>query len=121
MSNVNLIIIFIAVFLNAIAQIAIKFGCSEKGVISIVDAPSRILDYVFSWPILLGIFLYVFSLVIWIIALSRVDVSTAYPISSLGYVLVSVLAWFFFRESFDGTKVIGICVILFGVLLVAKS
>jgi multidrug transporter EmrE-like cation transporter len=63
----------------------------------------------------------VLSVVVWILALARVEVSVAYPMLSLGYVVNALAAWWLFNESLSGARIAGIGVILVGVWLVARS
>ena len=64
---------------------------------------------------------YGLSVVVWIVGLSRVPVSQAYPLLSLGYVLNIGLAWWLFGEVPNAQRVIGVGVIIAGVVLVARS
>jgi multidrug transporter EmrE-like cation transporter len=59
--------------------------------------------------------------VVWIVALSRVDVSVAYPMLSIGYVVNALLAMWLFGEAVSLQRWIGIGVILIGVTIVARS
>ena len=61
------------------------------------------------------------SVVVWIVALSRVEVSIAYPMLSLGYVANALLAMWLFGEAVSLQRWVGIAVILVGVALVARS
>jgi len=63
----------------------------------------------------------VVSVAAWILGLSRVDVSIAYPMLSIGYVVNAVAAWYLFGESLTAQKLIGIAFIVAGVFLVARS
>ena len=58
---------------------------------------------------------------VWILALARVEVSVAYPMLSVGYVVNAVAAWWLFGENLSGARIAGIGVILVGVWLVARS
>jgi len=71
--------------------------------------------------ILGGLSCYVVSVVVWIVALSRVEVSIAYPMLSLGYVANALLAMWLFGEAVSLQRWVGIAVILVGVALVARS
>jgi len=71
--------------------------------------------------VLLGIFLYLISTIFWLAALSRVDLSYAYPMISIGYVLVLVLSWAIFNERLAFIRIAGVILICFGVLLVSRS
>ena len=73
------------------------------------------------WPIIAGLACYGISVVVWIMALSRVPVSLAYPMLSIGYIVNAFAAWWLFGESLTAQKLIGIAVIIVGVWLVAKS
>ncbi|MGZ5150883.1 MAG: SMR family transporter, partial [Burkholderiales bacterium] len=68
-----------------------------------------------------GIACYVVSVVVWVLALSRVDVSIAYPMLSIGYVVNAVAAWALFGEALTPMRVAGIIVIIFGVYLLVGS
>ena len=61
------------------------------------------------------------SVVVWIMALSRVQVSIAYPMLSIGYVVNAVAAWFLFGEALTVQRLVGIGFIVIGVFLVARS
>ncbi|MFN5192413.1 MAG: SMR family transporter, partial [Burkholderiales bacterium] len=71
--------------------------------------------------ILLGLGCYGVSVIVWIMALSRVPVSVAYPLLSIGYIVNAFAAWHLFGESLTAQKLVGIAVICVGVWLVAKS
>jgi multidrug transporter EmrE-like cation transporter len=71
--------------------------------------------------ILGGMACYVISLVVWILGLSRVEVSIAYPLLSIGYVLNAVAAWYLFGEAVSVTRLVGIGIIIIGVYIVARS
>ena len=71
--------------------------------------------------ILGGLTCYVISVVVWILALSRVQVSIAYPMLSLGYVVTAFIAWAFMGEAVSAMRMSGIAVIIVGVFLVARS
>ena len=68
-----------------------------------------------------GLSCYVVSVVVWILALSRVPVSIAYPMLSIGYVVNALVAHYWFGEALMAQKMLGIGVIIVGVVLVAKS
>jgi multidrug transporter EmrE-like cation transporter len=71
--------------------------------------------------ILGGLACYAVSVVVWIIAISRVPVSMAYPMLSIGYVVNAVAAWQLLGESLSPLRLAGIGVIIVGVFMVARS
>jgi multidrug transporter EmrE-like cation transporter len=111
------------VLLNAGAQLLLKAGTNRIGefafsVENIVPIGMRVAT---SPPILAGLACYGVSVVVWILALSRVPVSVAYPLLSIGYIVNAVAAWYLFGESLGAQKLVGIAFIIAGVWLVARS
>lgn len=111
------------VLLNALAQLLLKAGTKSVGAIHLtMDNWFSIgLKVATQLPIIGGLTCYVLSVVLWIIALSRVDVSIAYPMLSLGYVVTAIGAWYFFGEAVSLQRMAAIVVILIGVALLARS
>lgn len=68
-----------------------------------------------------GMFLHVTALVVWLWALSKVDISFAYPFLALGYVLVSSMAWLWLGEELTLMRLRGMGIIILGVLVLAKA
>ena len=123
MNPLTFTLLMTGVALNAAAQLLLKAGTNRVGEFSfalenIVPVGSRLATSPF---ILAGLGCYVVSVVVWILALSRVPVSVAYPLLSVGYVVNAVAAWLLFGESLSMQKLIGIGFIVIGVFLVARS
>ena len=111
------------VLLNAAAQLFLKAGTLRIGEFAfsmenIVPIGWRLATQPF---IVAGVGCYAISLIVWIMGLSRVPVSIAYPMLSIGYIISAVAAWYLFGESLTAQKLIGIGFIVIGVYLVAKS
>ena len=68
-----------------------------------------------------GLALYVCGTVFWLAALSRVDLSYAYPFASLSYVLMLIASWQLFNETITPLRLIGTLIIATGVLVVSRS
>ena len=68
-----------------------------------------------------GLICYGISVIVWILALSRVDVSIAYPMLSIGYIVNAVAAWHLFDEPMNIGKIVGIGIIIVGVYILARS
>ena len=113
------------VLLNAAAQLLLKAGARSVGAISMSDGSAalwRSATGLAQHPgIFGGLVCYAISVVVWIVALSRVDVSIAYPMLSIGYVVNAALAWWLFGEQVSAQRWLGIAVIIIGVVLVARS
>ncbi len=115
--------IFTGICLNAVAQLLLKAGTKAVGAIHLsMDNWLPIgIKLATQWPIIGGLTCYVLSVVVWIIGLSRVDVSIAYPMLSLGYVVNAIGAWYFLGEAISMQRIIAIAVILLGVALLARA
>jgi multidrug transporter EmrE-like cation transporter len=115
--------ILAGVMLNAAAQILMKTGTNAIGYFDFSVANILPIGWrLASNPHIIGAMCcYVFGVVIWILALSRVQVSIAYPLLSLGYVVNAVAAWYLFDESFSPAKVIGMGVIILGVVIISRA
>ena len=113
------------VLLNAAAQLLLKAGARSVGAISMSDGSAalwRSATGLAQHPgIFGGLVCYAISVVVWIVALSRVDVSIAYPMLSIGYVVNAIAAWQLLGESLSLLRLAGIGVIIAGVFMVARS
>ena len=124
MSSLNYIpLILFAVLLNTGAQIALKVGMRTIGYFdftlnNFIPISIKLIKNPY---IMGGMFLYVFSLTAWLLTLSRVEVSYAYPLSSIGYILTALVGYYLLQENLSMVRVSGIAIIMIGVYLVAKS
>ena len=123
MTPVTFAFLFTGVLLNAGAQLLLKAGTNAVGQFEYSFANVLPIGVrLFTEPhIFAGLCCYVISVAVWIAGLSRVPVSVAYPMLSLGYVVNAVLAYYLFGESISMQKVLGIGFIIIGVFLVARS
>ena len=112
----NLGIILISILLGVMGQIGFKYGA-----VRIPETGTLIEKATLAWPIGLGIILYGISTILWIYILRYVELSYAYPMLSLGYVLVFVASYFLFNEPISTLRVVGLACILTGIILVSKS
>jgi len=123
MNAVSFSLVLAGVLLNAGAQLLLKAGTNSIGAFAF--SPGNLLPVgikVASNPfIVAGLGCYVISVVVWIMALSRVEVSLAYPMLSIGYVVNALAAWYLFGEALTAQRLVGIGTIIVGVFLVARS
>lgn len=123
MKLVEFSLILFGVLLNACAQLLLKAGTNRIGHFDFslnnalpIGWQLATNPYIFG-----GLSCYVVSVVVWILALSRVPVSIAYPMLSIGYVVNALAAWWLFGESLTTMRIAGIGIIIVGVYLVTKS
>jgi multidrug transporter EmrE-like cation transporter len=111
------------VLLNAVAQLLLKAGTNVLGVITITreNWTSEFGRMAVEPHFIAGTACYVVSLVVWILGLSRVPVSIAYPMLSIGYVINAVAAYYLFGETLTVARWTGIAFIVLGVWLVARA
>jgi multidrug transporter EmrE-like cation transporter len=116
-------LIFLGVFLNAAAQLLLKAGMTNIGhfEFSMANLIPIGIKVAVCPPILIGLLFYVLSVGVWLLVLSRVQVSYAYPMLSVGYIVNAIAAYFLFGEDLTLIKISGIFVIMIGVYLVARS
>ena len=116
--------IITGVLLNAAAQLLLKAGTNALGGAIHLTASNwfgTLVKVGTQLPILAGLACYAVSLVVWIMGLSRTDVTIAYPMLSLGYVAAALGAWLFLGEVVPPQRLMALGVIILGVLLLARS
>jgi drug/metabolite transporter (DMT)-like permease len=116
--------IITGVLLNACAQLLLKAGTNALGGAIHLTAENWFqtgIKVATQLPILGGLACYAISLVVWIIGLSRTDVTIAYPMLSLGYVVSAAGAYLFLGEAVSPQRLLAIAVIMVGVALLART
>jgi multidrug transporter EmrE-like cation transporter len=116
-------LILLGVLLNAAAQLFLKEGMRRIGHFdfiwaNIVPIGVQVAGNVF---ILSGLVCYVVSVAVWLLVLSRVEVSYAYPMLSVGYIVNAVAGYYLFQENLSLTRITGILIIIAGVYLITRS
>jgi multidrug transporter EmrE-like cation transporter len=108
-----------SIVLGVCGQILMKWG---------LDSPKPLwqqsinaLQPFLSWPVILGLGLYGLSSFFWLMTLKRMDLSLAYPMVSLGYVLVLIAGGFLFHETIPPARFWGMGLILLGVFCVSRT
>lgn len=119
----NLLLILTGVLLNAAAQLVLKKGMSQIGSIqvdinSIFTMVLKVSTNLYVWT---GLIFYVISFLVWLMVLSRVEVSYAYPFLSIGYIIAAFVGYVYFGESMTLNKIGGIAIICLGVFLLYRS
>lgn len=123
MTTVSFALLMSGVLLNAVAQLLLKASTNSIG--HFAFHADNLVPVAFKFagnPYFLGgMTCYVVSLVVWLMGLSRVDVSIAYPMLSIGYVINAVAAWYLLGEQVSVMRLAGIGIIILGVSIVARS
>lgn len=117
----TLLLIIISALINTTAQLLLKAGADRLKSIPWHGLNSLVPNLISNPYLMLGGVCYVSSVGIWIIVLSRVPVSFAYPMVSLAYVSTALAAAFIFNEYLSFTRIAGILVIILGVYLITRT
>lgn len=119
-----LILILCSILLSSFAQIVLKTGMSNAGVLAAIQSANT-LDIVkaiiTNVAVIGGLGLYFASAAVWLLVLAKVDVSFAYPFVGLGFIITMLLAFFINGEVLSTTKVVGTLCIALGVAIIAQG
>lgn len=118
----NTILILVSVLLNCLAQILMRKGMLVNGEISeiskMISSIPVMLTNLYLWGAMIC---YAISILVWMVVLSKVEVSYAYPFLSIGYILSAVIGYFWLAEQISPVRIAGILVICLGVVLISRS
>lgn len=123
---INFLLILLDVLVSVAGQLMLKKGMTEVGRIDVdfFSQPLLGLWRMFTTTplVVLGLAMYAVGAVIWLVVLSRVNLSYAYPMIALTYVLVPLAAWLFLNEpAIPLMRWVGMGVIIVGVIIVAQT
>jgi drug/metabolite transporter (DMT)-like permease len=116
-------LILLGVMLNAAAQLLLKKGMISIGQFSFSsnDILSIVPTVALSPFVLAGLTCYVVGVALWMLVLSRVDVSAAYPFLSVGYIVAAICGWAFLGEQISVLRIVGIALTCAGVIFISQS
>ncbi len=112
-------LLLVAIALGAVGQVLLKSGLRQLG-----EHPPPLMvlrSIVTNARVFSGFGCYGFSSLLYIVALSRLDLSYAYPMIAFSYVMVAVLAWRFLSEPLPPLRIVGLAVVMVGVVILALS
>ncbi len=117
------ILLLIAISMSTSGELLLKTGMNRVGVLHLsADRFVPTLIRAFTDPFVLAGFALIFGgSIFWLAVISRVELSWAYPMLSLGYILVVGLSWAFLSEAVTPLRLLGVGVIIAGVFLVSRS
>ena len=115
--------IFFADLAEAAADLFFKKGTSATGITNVtLHNLAPFTEHLLTSPLLwIGIAFYFVNFLFWITALSKVDLSVAFPIGSTTYVIVPLLAMIFLGERVIWCQWLGIILIIVGIFFVSQS
>lgn len=125
--NIGWVYLFATIFTTVTSQIIVKWRVSSY-VVSLLPMPTEILGKIgFLFKVIFDPFIFIAlcltfsSGLCWMATMTKFDISFAYPFTLLGFVAVLILSALLLGESFNTYKIVGCCVIVFGVLIASKG
>ena len=121
--KISVLYILISVLGSAAGQILLKKGMNSMGplTLSLNQLVATLWRMATNPYVFIGLTIYLFGTIFWLAALSRVDLSYAYPFASLSYVIMLTASWLLFDEKISLGRLLGTVVIGIGVLLIYRN
>lgn len=121
---VSLALLVVSVFFAVVGQLTLKSAMDDIGRIGgaeFKDPLATILRAAREPKLWIGLAIFGISAVFWLVVLSRVALSVAYPLVGLSYIVVVAIARFFFHEHVPALRWVGVSVIAMGIALIGIS
>lgn len=120
----SILLILFSISIAVAGQILLKIGINRIGMVNFGNlyALKQLFFGVIKSPLVIsGLFLYVISAAIWLVVLSAVDLSFAYPFIGFTYVMVLVLSKFILKEDVNPIRWAGALIITIGVIVISRG
>ena len=115
-------LILISMTLGSFGQVYLKMGLRNIGTLDLKDLMTeKLISIITDKNVILGIALYGVATLLWFVVLSKAELSYAYPLIALSYVVTAILAKFYFNETISIIRWAGILAIIFGAFLITRS
>lgn len=120
----NHIYILLTVFFAVTSQLIIKWKMSD---FSFNDLETMSDKFIFAFSmlfnpyIMISLILTLLSGLSWMIAMTKFDISYAYPFTTLGFVIIFVFSIIFFNEPATWQKIVGLILIITGIVITSRS
>ncbi len=120
----SLLLVLTSSLLGVSGQILLKMGMDRLGTLELSGLPAlaQTVAQVFTTPVvLLGFGCYGVSSIVWLVVLSRLDVSLAYPLLALNFILVPLFAWLILGEQVPSLRWVGVGIVVVGVTIISRT
>jgi len=119
----SLFILILSILTSSTAHLFLKKGISQFNFDNYPEfrISTHIIDVATNPWVFSGMTLHGTALVFWLWALSRVDISFAYPFLALGYVFIGIMAWVWLGESLSLIRISGMLLIIAGLVVLSQS
>lgn len=118
----GLVFILLTVGFTVLGQILVKQGMLDvgKSPSELAALPAFVLRSLTNPRVVIGLGCAVAAALTWIVAISRSNLSFAYPFMALGVVLVLVLSGVVFKEAIPMNRWIGVGIVCLGILVASR-
>jgi drug/metabolite transporter (DMT)-like permease len=120
----SVLLILLSISIAVGGQLLLKIGINRIGISDFgsFSALGGFFAGIIKSPlVIIGLLLYVISAAIWMIVLSAVDLSFAYPFIGFTYVLILILSKFILKEDVNPLRWIGTLIITAGVVVLSRG
>lgn len=114
-------LILLSIMMSSFGQVAMKWGTLNVFVEEHDTLIDKIIKHFVNLPVILGLCLYALSAVMWVLSISKVPLSYAYPMVAISYVVVFFMSALLFQEQISAMRITGLVIIVIGVFVIAKS
>ena len=120
---INFLLVLICIIFVVVGQLLLKYGMLRIGSIALnLEQLPMLLGKAFSSPfIICGFGLYFISSLVWLVIISREELSFVQPLMALVYIFIVFFSWLLFKEDVGLVRILGVLAITLGVFLVARS
>jgi len=116
------VLLIFSILIGSCGQVMMKLGVNSIGGVSFNGAPAQVLIHIFTCPyIIAGLFCVGISMLLWLTVISKLELSFAYPIVALSYVIILLFGWLALSEHISATRLAGIGCIMVGVVLISRT
>lgn len=118
----SLPLVFISIAFSVTGQLLIKHGMNKTGKLYLTkDTVNTLKKIITSKFVILGLASYIISALIWLVVLSKLPLSLAYPLVSSSYILIAIFSKVFFKEKISGLRWLSMVIIIIGIVILSNS
>jgi multidrug transporter EmrE-like cation transporter len=120
----SILLILLSISIAVGGQVLLKLGLNKIGSVNVNSLGGLghlFLGIIKSPMVMVGLFCYVISAAIWLVVLSAVELSFAYPFIGLTYVLILFISKFVLKEGVNPIRWVGAAIITIGVVVISRG
>jgi drug/metabolite transporter (DMT)-like permease len=116
------ILLLLSIIVGSCGQLLMKMGTKSLGGISFKEGLAPGLIHIFTCPYIIGGLICVgVGMLFWLSVISKLELSFAYPVVALSYILILIFGRFIFSEHITTARICGIACIMLGVILISRT